>query len=105
MDTCNIKRSDVLILSGKETINAGAYDFLKAQTPEEIGAFFAEVLVPEAFPDDGDIELVSILTKAIKEASKYDRLSRRREFLLNATSVGIDKMSEKLEIQTERISA
>lgn len=101
----DIQKSNIVIIGGKEALASDAFAPLKAENAEEIGAFFAEVIVPEGFRDDGDPELIWIATQAIREASKYQRASRRKEFFLKAEPVGIDKLVEKLEAQTERISA
>lgn len=101
----DISKSNIVVVGEKDVLSSGAFDALKAENEEEVGAYFAEVIVPEGFPDDGDTELIRIISQAIQEASKGDRASRRKEFFLKAEPMGIDKLVDKLERQTERFSA
>ncbi|MBD3296848.1 MAG: hypothetical protein GF392_05715, partial [Candidatus Omnitrophica bacterium] len=104
-ETSSVPKRNIVVLGRKELLASDLFDPLRPYGDEEIGAYFAEVLIPEDFPYDGDTEIIKIAAIAMREACKQQKASRRREFQLKAEPVGIDRLVDKLERQTERISA
>ena len=67
-DKKGIPLSNIVILGGQNVLASKAFDELRKSDKEKKGAFFAEVALPESFPEYSYIRLLDMLTISLKLA-------------------------------------
>ncbi|MEA3489429.1 MAG: hypothetical protein U9R44_03680 [Candidatus Omnitrophota bacterium] len=63
-----IPLSNIVILGDRKVLNSKAFDPLRNPDAEKDGAFFAEIALPEGFPENSYIRLLEMLTIAVQLA-------------------------------------
>jgi hypothetical protein len=97
----NTPMSNVVIIGEKEMFRAYASEFERMMSRDgETGAFFAEIVLPKRFPNNGDIKLFQIMRQSLYLAFS-DPATRRHSFMIRAEPHDLQLLKASYELQKE----
>ncbi len=111
--------ANMIILGDRKVLKSNAFDPLRNPAGEKTGAFFAEIVLPEDFPETGYVRLLEMLTIALdlafgEQASlgdPYIRIVKDAERtvqfmpLPDAKPLGLDDLKKKYQYQARVVAA
>ena len=111
--------ANMIILGDRKVLKSNAFDSLRNPAGEKTGAFFAEIVLPEDFPETGYIRLLEMLTMALDLAfgeqvsldDPHIRIVKDAERTIqfmplpDADPLGLDDLKKKYQYQARVISA